>query len=182
MNHRKLTLQRRAVSQIIGSLFMLAIVAAFGSILLFQGLEGSRDFTEFLDIFNKGQGESVKEDLMITHVKFGPSNKHVNFWIRNTGSTDIVIDRITMVRIDTQALIVNNKTSTSIVQIFPGEIERIDLSGGSVSASPSSITFESNCDTWDDTSGCTMRNGHYRLTVVTSRGNIFETVAQPFNT
>jgi len=176
MNICKINSQRRAVSQIIGSIFMLAVVAAFGSILMFQGIQGSNDFTAFLNFFNKGQGEAVKEDLLITHVKFDPNTYHVNFWVRNTGSIDVIIDRITIVRIDTQSLIVSNKTSTSVMQIFVGETERIDLSGGST------VSLESGCSNWSDTTDCTMADGRYRISVVTSRGNAFETVAQPFNT
>lgn len=167
---------RKAVSQIIGSVFMLAIVAAFGSILMFQGLQGSRDLTDFVDIFNKNQGESVKEGLAITHVRFDPNSDFVSIWVRNTGDIDFVIDKIAIVRIDTQALIVNNETAKD--QIFVGQTKR------SEQARSGTVTLPTACTKWDctDANGKRLQDSEYRISIVTSRGNAFEIVAKPFNT
>ena len=55
MNLKKsiVTKKRRAVSQVIGALFALAIVATFGSVLLIQGVQGVENFTAFLNIFEE---------------------------------------------------------------------------------------------------------------------------------
>src|SRR5574341_242670 len=103
------TKKRRAVSQVIGALFALAIVATFGSVLLIQGVQGVQNFSSFLDIFEETEAKSAQEVFVIEHVKFNSTTIDIDIWVRNTGKIDIIIDRISIVKIDTQELIVSKE-------------------------------------------------------------------------
>ena len=152
---------------------MLAIVAAIGSLLLIQGIQGTTDFTVFVDSFTEGTGAASKEDITILHVRFVQSTDDVFIWLKNTGDINTVIDRITMVKVTSQELVINNSTDNSgTIEIFPEESKLFAITGDS-------ITMPSGCSTWIDTQSCITR---YTLAIVTSRGNAFETVVEPFNT
>lgn len=167
--------KRRGISEIIGSLFMLAIVATFGSIILIQGLQGVNNFNFILGSFSEGLAKSVQENLVVEHVRFDPTNtnKNVSIWIRNTGISDITIDRITMVKIDTQHLIINKDVQpTAPFRIIGLEVKRINVTD-------SDVTLPSGGTTWSDS---VVQNSRYRISITTSTGNSFEAVVKPFNT
>ena len=169
--------KRRGISQIIGSLFMLAIVTVVGSALFIQGLQGVTDFNTFLAVFSEeGESESVHESIIIEHVRFDPSSKDVDFYLRNTGEVRAGVDRITMVRVDTQELIINEEVDEDI---FGKDIIKVTIT---VTLLP--FTPNGSCTDWSDT-GCSnegLEGDEYRISVTTGRGNSFETVAAPFNT
>ena len=171
LNDRKKS--HRAVSQIIGSLFMLAIVAVVGSVIFFQGLAGITSFQTFLAVFDQeGNTPSTYENLIIEHVRFYTDNDAVAIWLRNTGDNEIGIDVISMVRIETQELIIQKTDITKTV--FGKELQVINVTG---------TTLPNTCSDWDcdDASAKNLKNSKYRVSVTTSRGNSFETVAEPFN-
>jgi len=113
VNLKNILKTRKGVSQVIGSIFMLAIVAAIGSLLLIQGIQGTTDFTTFVDSFTEGTGAASKEDITILHVQFDPGSDDVFIWLKNTGDIEAVIDRITMVKVSSQELVINNSTDNS---------------------------------------------------------------------
>src|SRR3989338_6116309 len=157
MNLKKsiVTKKRRAVSQVIGALFALAIVATFGSVLLIQGVQGVENFTAFLNIFEETEAKSAQEVLIIEHVKFNATiidengntvdnHEEIDIWVRNTGKIDIIIDRISIVKINTQELIVNVEGINQ--DVFQKEVRQITLSSSDVTMPTVSCT----CSDWED--------------------------------
>jgi len=165
--------KRRGVSTVIGTLLMLAVVTSVGSVLFLQGLTGINTFNNFLAIFSEeGESESVHESILIEHIRFVPTAVDVEFWLRNNGLERLSIDRITMVKIDTQDLIIDESLNDDI---FGQELVKITLT---------SALLPDNCTQWDS-SGCgseVLADDEYRISVTSSRGNSFETIARPFNT
>lgn len=174
--------QRRGISQIIASLLMLALVATVGTVLLIQGNESVETFNSFVNFYRESQTTSAQESILIEHVTFVPTNKTVNFWIRNTGTIEITVDRITMVKTDTQEMIIQNETTAITQTIYPKELEKIQVSTpdsiflGIVTAAP--LKWEKNYLA----TSTPLNASEYRISITTARGNSFETIAKPFNT
>jgi len=169
------TKKRRAVSQVIGSLFALAIVATFGSVLLIQGVQGVENFTAFLNIFEETESKSAQEVFIVEHVKFNSTNKEIDIWVRNTGKIDIIIDKISIVKINSQELIASEDEINKA--IFQKEVRQITFTSANVTMPSISC---SSCSTWQivfNTEGST----EYRITVTTIRDKSVETVAGLFN-
>ena len=61
---------RRGVSNIIGSLIVLAIVASVGSVILFQGLNQINAFNYDLTLHDKEHVNELREDIIFEHVRF----------------------------------------------------------------------------------------------------------------
>jgi len=196
MNLKKsiVTKKRRAVSQVIGALFALAIVATFGSVLLIQGVQGVENFTAFLNIFEETEAKSTQEVFIIEHVKFNATiidengntvdnHEEIDIWIRNTGKIDIIIDRISIVKINTQELIVNIENINQ--DVFQKEVRQITLGENEdedeeVTMPTLTPTGSCSCQDWEDVfvaEGST----EYRITVTTIRDKSVETVAGLFN-
>jgi len=66
--------KRRAVSNIIGSLIVLALVASVGSVILFQGLNQINAFNYDLTLHDKERVNEIREDIIFQHVRFEPDN------------------------------------------------------------------------------------------------------------
>ena len=167
------TKKRRAVSQVIGALLALAIVTVFGSVLVIQGVQGIENFTAFLNIFEETESKSAQEVFIVEHVRFDPTGKEIKIWVRNTGKIDIKIDRISVVKINSQELIYSEEELDE--DVFQKEFTEITLSGSDVTL-PSS----GSPTTWQgvyNTEGST----EYRITVTTIRDKSVETVAGLFN-
>ena len=170
--------KRKGVSTVIGTLFMLAIVTSVGSVLAIQGISGINSFNTFLAIFSEeGESESVYESILIEHVRFVPTSKAVEIWLRNNGLERVGIDRITMVKVDSQDLVFNEELTNPAVALFGEELEKITVT-------PS--TLPNGCADWNSSSACNpsvvLADHEYRISVTTARGNSFETIAAPFNT
>lgn len=152
---------------------MLGVVTVVGSTLFIQGLGGITDFNTFLAILSdEGESELVHENIVIEHVRFDPTGKDVDFWLRNTGQTTVTVDRITMVRVDTQELIIN---ADLVEEIFGKDIIKVTITA----------TLPPVCDDWRSTNcspSTTLSSSEYRISVTSVRGNSFETAAVPFNT
>ncbi len=147
---------------------MLAIVGGIGSILLFQGMNAINSFNSALSIFDVETKDAARESLVIAHVRFHDTDD-VTLWIRNTGTIDVVIDTITMVRIDTQELLLNNSTIAAEVD-FADQVPLKDIK----QAGP--------MDTSLSTSWGSVLGEKFRITVTTTRGSSFDVVAKPLNT
>src|SRR3989344_2688851 len=161
------TKKRRAVSQVIGALLALAIVTVFGSVLLIQGVQGVENFTAFLNIFEETEAKSAQEVFIVEHVKFNATDigtddhEEIDIWIRNTGKIDIIIDRISIVKIDSQELIVSKENIDQ--DIFQKEVRQITLSDSDVTIPTADCV---SCTDWVDVfndEGST----EYRITVTT---------------
>ena len=168
---KKLSMKnRRGVSQIIGSLIVLAIVASVGSVILFQGLNQIAAFNYDLQLHDTERNLALREDVLFEHVRFDPASTDVILYLANIGTTDTTIATVTIVKIDTQQLILREEILADNYIALEDNIEltvpNADLSGG--------IT-----GFWDDVY---YDGKNHKISITTSKGNFFTTIAQPPNT
>jgi hypothetical protein len=174
-------MQRRGVSQIIGTLMMAVIVVSVGTVLLFQGMGGINSFNNTLSTFLINNKDSSLENLTIEHVRFDPLSQKVSIWVRNTGTVDLSINTITVVRIDNQELIVNwNNVNTQVSTKNYKQIDIGILGANIISMTCSTPTIPPPASAFWNTGTCSSYS--YDITLTTKRGNSFEMVAQPYNT
>jgi len=167
---------RRGVSQIIGSLMVLALVAAVGSVILFQGLAQINAFNHELTIHDTERNLALREDVLFEHVRFNDITTDLDtdvvLYLANIGSTDTTIATVTIVKIDTQELILREEIRVGNTIVLEDHIElkvpNADLSN-----------WTSLGPQWDDDY---YLDKDYKISIVTSKGNFFTTVAQPPNT
>ena len=167
---------RRGVSQVISALFMLAIVSSAGSVILVNGIQSVNTFNIALTFFGIEEQESIQERAVIEHVRFDPDSTSVEVWVRNTGTVSLTIDKVTMVKIDTQDLIINDLVITN--QIHEKEVIKL---------TPTVLTL--SVDSGEDqewgsnhSNGSALEDSKYRITVTTVNGRSFDSVVEPFNT
>lgn len=158
--------QRRAISQIIGSLFMLAIVVPVGVVILSQGLYEVADFNRFLSVTREQGIDFVQEDIVFEHVRFEPAGNQVTISVRNISSIESSIDRVSIVKMDTQELLVYQDDLASSLPLK----DDLDIVVNANLLPPAR---------WDDS---IYVNSDYKISITTIRGNFFDTVARPFNT
>jgi len=160
----KKVLRRRGISQIIGSLFMLAIVVPIGVVILSTGLYEVADFNRFLTVTRDQGIDAVREDIIFEHVRFEPSTNQITVSLRNISTVELIVDRITIVNMTNQDLLIYNDTlplSQSIIHLK-------DDTDIVVYADPSVSWTQDGFD--------------YKISITTMRGNFFETIARPYNT
>lgn len=160
--HRK----RRGISQIIGTLFMLALVVPIGTVIVTRGLNEVGEIGNRLSSGITYQNEGGREDIVFEHIRFNPTGDQVTISLRNVGSIDTTIAKITMVKTDTQELMINNKNVGISTQPRVGA----DID------SAANLLFSGR---WDDPAYV---NSEYKISILTEKGNFFSTVARPFNT
>ena len=154
---------------------MLAVVAALGSVLLFAGIQNITDFNLFLDIVGNQQVELYNENFIIEHVRFDPNDpsngagKNVTLWIRNTGSVDITIDRVTLHQIENQEMVIYDTEPD--LDVFVSEVKKLSYDDATTASWLPSDDIQ--------TLGI---DKQYRLSVTTTRGNTVEMIVQPYNT
>jgi len=156
--------RRKGISQIVGSLFMLAIVVPIGVVILSTGLYEVADFNRFLTVTRDQGTDAVREDIIFEHVRFEPSTNQITISLRNISTVETIVDRITIVNMTTQKLIIYNDTlplSQSIIHLQ-------DDTDIIVYAEPSVSWTENGKD--------------YKISITTGRGNFFDTVVRPYNT
>lgn len=156
---------RRAVSQIVGTLFMLAIVVPVGTVVVTKGLNQIGEINNHLASGVTFENERGQEDIVFEHVHFDPTSKQVSVSIRNVGTTDSTINKITIVKTETQELLVNDQNLSVNAQTKVG-------------ITISEIANISSTQ-WDDP---LYRNSEYKIAITTENGNFFEISARPFNT
>jgi len=163
--HSKCVVRRRAVSQIVGSLFMLAIVVPIGSVIVSQGLFEVTDFNSFL-ISTREQGiAATREDIIFEHVRFEPSTNKITVSLRNISTVESIVQRITIVNTTSQELLLYNNTLSSLPE------------------STLQLEDSKDIDLYADPTVSWTKDGlDYKISVTTTRGNFFETIARPYNT
>lgn len=161
---KKITRGRRAISQIIGALMMVAIVTVVGTAILFPGLSAIQDFRNVMEV-EGDKADSARESLLIEHVRFNPTSDVIIISVRNIGTISAIVDTITIVKIDTQDLLLNQNAIND--EIFVKEV--------------SDITYNANLggSDWQDSP---YNDKSYEISVTTVRGNSFKVVAIPYNT
>lgn len=159
--------KRRAISQIMGSVVILGVVTSIGSVILFNGMNQINAFSYDLSFHDKAKNEAYRENLMFEHVRFEPGTDQIILYLANIGTTESTIESITVVQLDTQNILVDwEEGVSSTVQI---------------KESSNPIILNANLDslTWNDP---LYRNSEYKISITTSKGNFFSTVASPYNT
>ncbi|MGQ0772335.1 MAG: hypothetical protein ACT4NT_06165 [Nitrososphaerota archaeon] len=162
----RLRRKRRGVSQIIGTLFMLALVVPIGTVLVTRGLNEVGEIGNRLTSGITYQNEGGREDIVFEHIRFNPTGDQVTISLRNVGSIDTTIAKVTMVKTDTQELILHDKN------VGIGTQPRV----GTDIDSTANLLFSGR---WDDPAYV---NSEYKISILTEKGNFFSTVARPFNT
>jgi len=163
---------RRAVSQVMGSLLILGVVSSVGSVIMFNGLGSVSAFTYDLSFHEKSKNLMHREDIIFEHVRFVPGFDNIEIDLINIGTIDATISTITILKIDDQEIITNWVDINQSIQIQDNE--RITLTG-----SNSEVLLTPIGSTWNDAK---YLNSDYKISLTTTRGNFFTTVASPFNT
>lgn len=160
----KSLIRRRGISQIVGSLFMLAIVVPIGAVIVSQGLFEVADFNAFLTTTRDQGLDATREDIIFEHVRFEPSTNQITVSLRNISTVESIVERITVVNMTNQDLLVYNNT-------LPQSQTTLQLEDSTdiiVYAPPSVNWTKDGLD--------------YKISITTVRGNFFETTARPYNT
>ena len=164
---KKISLKnRRAVSQIIGSLIVLAVVASVGSVILFQGLNQINAFNYDLSFHDREHSETLREDILFEHIRFDTTGTgdELVLYLANIGSIDSTIATLTVVNIDTQELIIKENVNQSIqIESHLNFTKTANLVIGSDNI-------------WNSTE---YRDSDYKVSITTSKGNFFFDVVTP---
>ncbi|MEX0863156.1 hypothetical protein [Nitrosopumilus sp.] len=161
---------RRAVSQIVGSVAILGIVASVGSVILFNGMESISAFTYDLSFHEASKNQIHREDIVFEHIRFEPGTNNLEIDLINVGTVDSDISTITIVNIDNQEIVANWVDINQFIQIKDNQ--RISLGG-------TDILLPLGSGTWDES---VYRDANYKISLTTVRGNFFTTIASPYNT
>lgn len=145
---------------------MLAIVIPVGVVILSQGLYEVTDFHRYLSVTREQGIDSVQEDIVFQHIRFEPLSNQVTISVRNISAVESSIDKITIVKMDTQELLVYEDNLASSLSLK----DDVDIFVNANLSPPGQ---------WDDSS---YTNSDYKISITTIRGNFFDTVARPFNT
>jgi hypothetical protein len=145
---------------------MLALVVPVGTVLVTKGLNQVGEVSNRLSSGVTYQNEGGREDIVFEHIRFDPTNKQVTISVRNVGTIESPISKITMVKTDTQDLLINNRNVGVNTQPRVGNDLSMDAN----------LQFTQR---WDDPNYV---NSEYKITLLTEKGNFFEIVARPFNT
>ena len=163
---------RRGVSQIIGSLIVLAVVASVGSVILFQGLNQINAFNHDLTFHDREHSEALREAILFEHVKFDPNTNDLVLYLANIGSIDSTIASVTVVKIDTQELIIdwasvnpttNTVNPTGLVLIEDHTVLHYNATINGI---------------WNQTY---YNSTDYKISITTGKGNFFDTVRTPYD-
>jgi len=156
---------RRAVSQIMGSVAILGIVASVGSVIFFNGMDSISAFTYDLSFHEASKNQIHREDIIFEHVRFEPNTDDIIIDLANIGTVESTIASATIVKIDDQEIIANWVDVNQSIQIKDtGQIVLDNLALGT---------------TWNDVN---YLDKEYKISLTTTRGNFFTTIASPFNT
>ncbi len=158
--------KRRALSQIIVSLILVAIVASVGSTVLFRGLGEINTFSLGLNNYGDVRLDSLRENLLFENIHFNSTTGNVQIYVANTGTSPIIVSTVTIVKADTQELIVSWQDVSKTIQIDSSTL--VDISNPLPGISK-----------WSDSY---YLNGNYKIAITTSKGNFFTTVAKPYDT
>jgi len=161
---------RRAVSQVIGSVAILGIVASVGSVILFNGMGSISAFTYDLSFHEASKNQIHREDIVFEHVRFEPGSKNIEIDLMNIGTINSDVSTITIVNIDNQEIVANWVDINQPLQIQDNQ---------KISLGFPDIILPVGSGTWDEP---IYRDSAYKISLTTVRGNFFTTVATPYNT
>ena len=153
--------KRRGISNIIGSLIVLAVVASVGSVILFQGLNQITAFQFELSNHDREKVSELRESILFEHIQFNPTNNEITLYLANTGSIDTTITSVTIVQIDTQDVVLINQNLDETI-LIEDHVE-ITLHAYLPDATPTP-------NVWDSPE---YNSSNYKINIGTSRGNYF---------
>ena len=160
--------KRRGVSQIIGSLIVLAVVASVGSVILFQGLNQINAFNYSLTFHDREHNEALREDILFEHIRFDPNTNDLVLYLANIGSIDSTVATVTVVKVDTQEMLLawEDVDDTILIEDHIIIHKNVTLPGPNKwnQTNYNSTTFD------------------YKISITTSKGNFYSTVASPYDT
>ncbi|MGY5149357.1 MAG: hypothetical protein ACW9W3_04765 [Candidatus Nitrosopumilus sp. bin_68KS] len=156
-----------------GSVVILGIVSSVGSVILFNGMNSISAFTYDLSFHEASKNQIHREDLVFEHVRFEPNTDNLEIDLANIGSVESTIASITIINIDNQEIITNWVDLDQTIQIKDNRQIILDL------IDDTQILLVQGSGTWNDPAYV---NSEYRISLTTTRGNFFTTVASPFNT
>ncbi len=168
-DEKPLLKKRRGLSQILGSLMLLAIVVPLGTVLLVHGTSEINAFNNQMTgslVFNN---QGIREDIIFEHIRFDPPTGDVTISLRNTGSVETIIDRVTLVNMSSQNILYKIDDMSAFVPLTIPIKSTVDFT---IDANPEG-------GSWDS---ATIIDKEYRLSIITARGNFYDTVARPYNT
>jgi len=143
---------------------MLAIVVPIGVVVVTQGLYEVADFNNYLTVTRDQGLDATREDIIFEHVRFEPSTNQITVSLRNISTVETIIERITIVNMTNQDLLVYNNT----LPLSQTTIQLEDSTDIVVYADPSVSWTQDGFD--------------YKISITTVRGNFFDTIARPYNT
>ena len=146
---------------------MLAVIIPIGVIILSSGMSEVAEFNHKVGVTGEQNIDRIQEDIIFEHVRFVPTTDQVILSLRNTGSIDTGINKITIVKMDTQDLILAEDNLAPFILLK-------DYGDVTINAN---LPLGGNI--WNDTA---YKDSDYKISVITSRGNFFDTIARPFNT
>lgn len=171
-NASKFAKNRRAVSQVMGSVVILGIVSSVGSVILFNGMGSISAFTYDLCFHEPTKNEIHREDIIFEHIRFQPNTDNLILDLANIGTVESTISTVTVLKVDNQEIIANWIDVNQVIQIENTEQVIID-------GVDDSEIFLQGTGVWNDS---LYVDSDYKISLTTSRGNFFTTVASPFNT
>ncbi len=157
-----------------GSLVILGIVSSVGSVILLNGLGSVSAFTYDLSFHEKSKNLTHREAILFEYVRFEPNTDNIAINLANIGTVESTISTITILKIDTQEIIANWVDVNQPIQIKDNQKITLDDADDSEIQLTGIVT-----DTWNDANYMT---SEYKISLTTTRGNFFTTVASPFNT
>lgn len=172
--HNSTVKNRRAVSQIMGSIVILGVVSSVGSVIMFNGMNSIGAFAYDLSFHEKSSNLMHREDIVFEHVRFVPGSDNIEIDLLNIGTVESTISTITILKIDNQEIITNWIDVDQYVPIKDNQKITLDDVDDSEIQLAGIIT-----NTWNDDN---YLDSEYRISLTTTRGNFFTTVASPFNT
>ena len=143
---------------------MLAIVVPIGVVIVSQGLFEVADFNRFLTVTRDQGIDATREDIIFEHVRFEPSTNQITVSLRNISTVESTIERITIVNMTNQDLLVYNNT----LPLSQTTIQLEDSTDIVVYADPSVSWTQDGFD--------------YKISITTIRGTFFDTIVRPYNT
>jgi len=157
-----------------GSLVILGIVSSVGSVILLNGLGSVSAFTYDLSFHEQSKNLAHRESILFEYVRFEPNTDNIAINLANIGTVESTISTITILKIDTQEIIANWIDVNQPIQIKDNQKITLDDADDSEIQLTGAVT-----DTWNDVNYLT---SEYKISLTTTRGNFFTTVASPFNT
>ncbi len=127
-----------------------------------------------MNIFEETEAKASQEVFIIEHVRFNPSGEDIEIWVRNTGKIDIIIDKISIVKVNTQQLVVSKEGIDQ--DLFQKNYTRIALS----SSDNTYLPVSGGATTWQQVFN-SEGSGEYRITISTIRDKAVESIVGLFN-